>query len=147
LGVVENLFGDRIVIADLPGVIEGASRGVGLGNRFLRHVQRALFLVHVLDGSLSREELLRRHEILLEEISQVDTSLRERLKCLFLNKSDLLSEREREEKVLFLSRKTSLEVFWGSALYGENLTPFLSYLFSLMGFSSQGVSPSYALGR
>ncbi len=94
LGVVE--VGDRrFVVADIPGLIEGASDGAGLGDRFLRHVERTRVLVHVLDlGAMLLEErnLLSDYEVLRRELERYRPELLERREVVLLNKTDLVPE-------------------------------------------------------
>jgi GTP-binding protein len=92
LGVVE--VGDRrLVAADIPGLIEGASEGVGLGDRFLRHIERTRVIVHLLDaGSLVLEsvDLLERYEAIRRELGAYSPDLLKRKELVVLNKVDLV---------------------------------------------------------
>jgi len=94
LGVVER--GERrFVVADVPGLIEGASEGAGLGDRFLRHIERTRVIVHLLDcGALLFEErdLLADYEILRHELTSYRPELAERKEIVVLNKVDLVSD-------------------------------------------------------
>ena len=92
LGVVD-LGLDAFVMADLPGLIEGAHEGVGLGHQFLRHVERTRVLVHVLDAS--SEDPMADYETIRNEIALYDASLAERPEIVALNKVDLPTARER----------------------------------------------------
>ncbi len=85
----------RFVVADVPGLIEGASRGVGLGDRFLRHVERTRVLVHVLDVADATEpDPLARYETVRRELAAYDPSLPKRTEIVALNKVDLLPDRD-----------------------------------------------------
>ncbi len=101
LGVVDMGY-EAFVIADLPGLIEGAHEGVGLGHQFLRHVERTRVLVHVLDAS--SEDPLADYETIRREIALYDASLTERPEVVALNKVDLPTARERVAEL-----KSSLE--------------------------------------
>ncbi|HET6304534.1 MAG TPA: GTPase ObgE [Myxococcota bacterium] len=96
LGVVEQ--GERrFVVADLPGLIEGASEGAGLGDRFLRHVERTRVLVHVLDAgawSLEGRDLVADYDTIRSELGRYDASLLERPELVALNKLDLVADRD-----------------------------------------------------
>jgi GTP-binding protein len=92
LGVVDMGL-NAFVMADLPGLIEGAHEGVGLGHQFLRHVERTRVLVHVLD--VSAEDPLADYETVRREIELYDPRLAERPEIVALNKVDLPSARER----------------------------------------------------
>ncbi len=108
LGVAESP-GGRIVIADIPGLIEGAARGAGLGLRFLRHVERTRVLVYVLDGS--GEDPWADLETVRKEIEQFSAGLALRPFVVAMNKLDLaatrrLKTRNRRKGVLFISALT-----------------------------------------
>jgi GTP-binding protein len=91
LGVVD-LGLDAFVMADLPGLIEGAHEGVGLGHQFLRHVERTRVLVHVLDASA--EDPMADYETVRREIELYDPNLTERPEIIALNKVDIPTARE-----------------------------------------------------
>ncbi|MCP3986116.1 MAG: GTPase ObgE [bacterium] len=94
LGVVEN-DDVRFVVADIPGLIEGASGGAGLGDRFLRHVERTRVLVHLLDGAALLDpgrDLLSEYDTIRSELSAYDPTLLERREIVALNKTDLFAD-------------------------------------------------------
>jgi GTP-binding protein len=99
LGVVEFEDGDRFVLADVPGLIEGASTGVGLGTDFLKHLAKTGVLVHVIDASLPGEEARALHDQVVAELGQYDAELPRRVRLIALNKLDL-PEAERTAPVL-----------------------------------------------
>jgi len=96
LGVAE--VGERrLVVADIPGLVEGASRGVGLGDRFLRHVERTRVLIHLLDvgtALLEGRDPLADYETVRKELAAYAGSLAERREIVALNKVDLVADRE-----------------------------------------------------
>ncbi len=92
LGVV-SLGYDDFVIADIPGLIEGASEGIGLGDRFLRHVERTRLLIHLIDGSA--EDPLADRSVIDIELRAFDQALSERPRIVAINKIDLPQVRER----------------------------------------------------
>lgn len=96
LGVVD-LGLDAFVMADLPGLIEGAHEGVGLGHQFLRHVERTRVLVHVLD--VSADDPMADYETVRREIELYDPRLAERPEIVALNKVDLPTARERAARL------------------------------------------------
>ncbi len=96
LGVVEMGI-DAFVMADLPGLIEGASEGVGLGHQFLRHVERTRVIVHVLDASAA--DPVQDYETVRKELELYDTRLVERPEIVALNKIDLPDARDAAEKL------------------------------------------------
>lgn len=89
LGVVRGSWDDDWVVADVPGLIEGASKGVGLGTRFLRHIERARVLVVLLDPS-GEQDLSRQSEVLLGELKAYDPSMLARPRLVAISKADLL---------------------------------------------------------
>ena len=89
LGTVEAPDGRQITVADVPGLIEGASEGVGLGHEFLAHLERARLLVHVIDVSGDAEQAFR---TINRELEQYGAGLDERPQAVVLNKIDLLPE-------------------------------------------------------
>ena len=108
LGVAES-SGGRIVIADIPGLIEGAAKGAGLGLRFLRHVERTRALVYVLDGST--DDPWADFETVRKEVEQFSTELAKRPFLVVVNKLDLqatrsLKRRNRRKGVHFISALT-----------------------------------------
>jgi GTP-binding protein len=123
LGVAE--LGDRrFVVADIPGLVEGASEGVGLGDRFLRHIERTRVLVHLLDvGRPGREDrdLLAEYDSIRSELGAYDEALRDRVEIVALNKIDLIADREvlREPEAALRSR--GREVVRISGATGEGI--------------------------
>ena len=95
LGVVK-LDDQRFVVADIPGLIEGASEGAGLGDRFLRHVERTRLLLHMLDCTAlldDTRDVLGEYETIRKELAAYDTALSERRELVLLNKIDALGDR------------------------------------------------------
>ncbi len=116
LGVAE-VRGSRIVLADIPGLIEGAAQGAGLGQRFLRHVERTKVLVYVLDGAAGQP--WKDLETVRQEVAQFSSELAERPSLVAMNKVDL--EPARRLKV----RNRRPNVYFVSALTGEGLPELL----------------------
>ncbi len=112
LGVAEAR-GSRVVLADIPGLIEGAARGAGLGQRFLRHIERTKVLVYVLDGSSS--DPWKDLETVRKEIEQFSAELAQRPSVIAINKVDLEAARR------FRSRSRRKGQLFISALTGEGL--------------------------
>ncbi len=95
LGVVELDIGKSLVLADIPGLIEGASQGAGLGHEFLRHIERTKFLVHVIDISDFRErDPLEAFEIINREMEAYSPELTKKPQIVVGNKIDILSDKE-----------------------------------------------------
>ena len=95
LGVVEDkVSGRSFVVADIPGLIEGASQGKGLGFEFLRHLERNKIIAYVLDASLGPDQTLSHYRTVQNELYTYNDSFREKRSLVILNKLDLLDERE-----------------------------------------------------
>jgi GTP-binding protein len=100
LGVVELDIGKSLILADIPGLIEGASQGAGLGHEFLRHIERTKFLVHVIDISDFRErDPLEAFEIINREMEAYSPMLMEKPQIVVGNKIDILSDKEEIKKL------------------------------------------------
>jgi GTP-binding protein len=93
LGVVQ-VRDHSFVVADMPGLIEGASQGAGLGIQFLRHIERTKVLVHVLDASMA-ESILHNYNTIRDELGQFNPDLLLRPEVIVINKSDLILDEER----------------------------------------------------
>jgi GTP-binding protein len=127
LGVVE-LGERRFVVADVPGLIEGASRGAGLGDRFLRHIERTRVIVHLLDAgaaALEDRDLLRGWEAIRAELRAYQPELLERPEIVALNKVDLLADRSRLDAVEAELRRRGSRVVRTSGATGEGLDALL----------------------
>ncbi|MBP6300280.1 MAG: GTPase ObgE, partial [Arenimonas sp.] len=100
LGVVSVEAFRSFVIADIPGIIEGAAEGIGLGSLFLRHVQRTRVLLHLVDMAPFDEGIdpVEQVRAIENELRKYDPGMLEKPRWLVLNKGDLLSDEERQEK-------------------------------------------------
>lgn len=118
LGVVRKSTGDGYVIADIPGLIEGASEGVGLGHDFLRHVERCRFLLHIVDGT--EEDPINNFNIINKELEKYSEKLAKLHQIVAINKIDSI-EPEKLEDLKKQFKDLGIEVFCISAVTGENL--------------------------
>lgn len=125
LGVVRKPDGDGFVVADIPGLIAGASKGIGLGHEFLRHVERCRFLIHVVD--LTQEDPVKNYKIINNELKKHGTRLSDVYQIVALNKIDAIFE-EDQKKFLKKFKKLADDVFLISAATKENITEFLSFV-------------------
>ena len=127
LGVVKSEYGDSFVIADIPGIIEGASKGIGLGIQFLRHVERTRLLLHVIDvsGSEGRDPVEDYHTI-NEELKKYSEKLATRKQILVANKIDVMQDDERLKELEELAKKEKLELFKISGVTGEGVSELLN---------------------
>lgn len=127
LGVVD--LGDQrsFVMADIPGVIEGASEGVGLGHAFLRHVERTRLLLHVLDVSgIEGRDALEDFRKINEELFKYSPKLAEREQIIVGNKTDLVYEKERLEEFRSYFEEKGFSVFLISGVTGEGVRELLN---------------------
>lgn len=98
LGVVEEIRGKSFVMADIPGLIEGASKGVGLGHDFLRHIERTRLLIHVVDVSGQEGRCpIEDFKKINAEIAEYNLKLSEKPMVVFANKTDMATDEMREE--------------------------------------------------
>ena len=118
LGVVRKSDGDGYVIADIPGLIEGASEGIGLGHDFLRHVERCRFLLHIVDGT--EENPIQNYKIINEELKKYSEKLANLYQIVAINKIDAIDE-ERQNELMAEFEKIGVKPFLISAVTGENL--------------------------
>ena len=123
LGVVKKPTGDALVIADIPGLIEGASHGAGLGLEFLRHVERTRLLIHLLD--LTEENPLKNYNIINQELENYGGRLAEIPQIIALNKIDS-ANREKAQEIKEYFEKNNIDVFIISAVTGEGLDALVS---------------------
>lgn len=108
LGVV-NKYGSEFVIADIPGLIEDAHIGKGLGDRFLGHIERCKVLIHLMDAS--SETLEEDYKVVRHELEAYEHDVLEKPSIVLLNKADLLLDEEVEEKKQLLEKLTGQSVF------------------------------------
>ena len=135
LGVVDLGDDNLFVVADIPGLIEGAHQGKGLGDRFLRHVDRTAIIIHMLDiSSKEGRDPIEDYKTIEEELASYDIEIASRPRIVAGNKSDLLGE-EDEEKIAFAVeyfKKKNIPFFSISAVTGEGVEPLLYSAFELI---------------
>ena len=132
LGVVRKPDGDGIVIADIPGLIEGASEGVGLGHDFIRHIERTRLLIHIVDSAgvngTSPEDA---YKIIQNELKEYDKSLIKKQQLLVLNKIDILSDEDCKKLKAYFKKKKLNPIFI-SAATKKNVDSLLNELFKFL---------------
>ena len=128
LGIVKYRDFQSFVIADIPGIIEGASEGKGLGYKFLRHIERNSILLFLIPADA--KDYYQEYKILLNELNKYNPELNDKDRVIAISKSDLL-DKELEDEI----RKTFPENFkllFISAVTGENLTQLKDELWKLL---------------
>ncbi len=130
LGILDLDEEKNLTIADIPGLIEGASEGKGLGHRFLRHIERTKFLLHVIDVSQApADDPLRDYHTLEDELKRYDISLLQKKRIIIVNKIDL--ERPdglKPEDIILKINKAGFETIAVSALTGKGIRELKKFL-------------------
>ena len=152
LGVVDLAPNEGFVIADIPGIIEGASQGVGLGFEFLRHIERTKVLVHMVDAASTegRDPITDIHTI-LEELKSYNKDLEKRPQVIAANKIDAMPEEDQEVIISMLEEefgKEGMKVFPISAVSGQGVKELLWHINSMLKDADQTVvefEPEYNL--
>ena len=133
LGVAAWKDYDPFVIADIPGIIEGAHEGTGLGIQFLRHVERTKLLIHMLDASGSEgRDPLADFKAINEELKEYNERLAQRMQVVALNKTDLIADPEELELLVSEFEAMGYEVFPISAATGKGIDALLSRVIQLL---------------
>ncbi len=129
LGVVKTEHGDSFVLEDIPGIIEGASEGVGLGIQFLRHVERTRLLLHVLDvaGTEGRNPVDDFNKI-NEELKKYSEKLAARKQIIVANKIDSMQDDENYKSLEKLAKENDMEIYKISAVTGEGLNELFNHV-------------------
>ena len=131
LGVVLDEMERKLVVADIPGLIEGAHTGLGLGHTFLRHVERSRFLVHILSiEDVNVDDPLSGFHILDDELRQFDPALAEKPQMRVVNKIDLADE-TRLSEVRAAFDRLGLKVYFMSALDETGVAEVLEAMWTL----------------
>ncbi|MEO6014914.1 MAG: GTPase ObgE [Devosia sp.] len=129
LGVVR--MGERdFVLADIPGLIEGAHEGAGIGDRFLGHVERTGVLIHLVDGT--QDDVKLAYTTIRTELAAYDEALGEKPEILVLNKIDALSDDDIKEKAKILKKVSKAEVLTASGVTGKNVDQVLYRVISIL---------------
>ena len=109
----------EVTLADIPGIIEGAHEGVGLGDKFLRHIERCKILLHLID--LSEEKIEENYLKVRNELSKYDKNLTKKKEIIVFNKSDLFEKKEIEEKLKIFKKKIKKKIEVISVVADKNL--------------------------
>ena len=126
LGVVRLSHSEEFVIADIPGLIEGASEGAGLGTRFLGHVERCAVLLHLVDGAAGN--VVGAWRTIREELTAYGGGLADKPELLVLNKVDAMTPRQISSRRAALSKAAGQEVLLMSGVSGTNVPEMLRRL-------------------
>ena len=125
LGVA--VYDDKeITLADIPGLIEGAHKGVGLGTKFLKHIERCKTLLHLID--VTEEDLIRSYKQIRAELGNYSKSLLKKNEIIVLNKIDLIDKKNLDSKKKILSNKIKKKIYDLSTLDKSKISKIKSKL-------------------
>lgn len=129
LGVVKTKTGTSFVMADIPGIIEGASDGVGLGLRFLRHIERTRLLLHVIDvsGTEGRNPV-EDYKVINQELKKYSEKLSERKQIVVGSKIDVIQDESLREELKAFCKENNIEYFEISAVTGQGIDELMVYV-------------------
>jgi len=130
LGVARHK-GREFVVADIPGLIEGAAEGAGIGDRFLGHVERTRVLLHLIDGSAA--DPVEAWNVVRGELESYGEGLTDKNELIALTKSDLLDDKKRAKLCKALEKETGARVFPVSAPLEEGMEPLLDAIIQRLG--------------
>jgi len=129
LGVVKSEYGSSFVIADIPGIIEGASEGVGLGLQFLRHIERTRLLLHVVDASgIEGRNPVDDFNTINEELRKYSDKLSQRTQIIVASKADLIQDESKFKELEDLAKSKNMKIFKISSVTGEGVKELLDYV-------------------
>lgn len=137
LGVV-SIGDDEFVLADIPGLIEGAHKGTGLGDRFLGHIERCSVLLHLIDAN--HTDVAEVYKTIRNECAQYNETLLEKPEIVALNKTDLLTQEEIVDKVSQLSKEAQGDILVISAATGKGVQ---SALYDIYNWVKEGREERY----
>ena len=128
LGIVEYNF-EQIVIADIPGLIEGAGEGYGLGHRFLKHIERTKMLIHLVD--ISNDDFIQNYQIVRKELEEFDrthgSNICSEKELILLNKTDVIEDAPAKQKAF--KKKTKKDSYLFSNFHPEEATKIIEVIY------------------
>ncbi len=128
LGIVEYEGFKSFVIADVPGLIEGASEGKGLGTRFLKHIERTRVLLHLIDGATPEKTYLEDFRAIRKEIEKFNPDILEKRYVIAVNKADSLCCQDELKEIKDFAMKSNIPFFLISSVTGEGLDKLVNTL-------------------
>ena len=133
LGVVKAKDGDSFVIADIPGIIEGASEGVGLGIQFLRHVERTRLLLHLVDVSgMEGRDAVEDFNIINEELKKYSEKLSNKKQIVVATKADIIQDETMYKKLEEMAQQKGLDIYKISSVTGFGIDELLKNVSKLL---------------
>lgn len=129
LGVVKSKYGDSFVIADIPGIIEGASEGIGLGIQFLRHIERTRLLLHFIDVSgIEGRNPVEDYYKVNEELKKYSEKLSKRTQIIVANKIDSMQDSSLYDELEKVAKEHNQKIFKISGVTGEGVEDLMNYV-------------------
>ena len=116
----------EVTLADIPGLIEGAHTGTGLGIKFLKHIERCKTLLHLID--ITEDDLFISYNQVRKELSKYSRDLVKKKEIVVLNKTDLIDEEEKKEKIKKLKNKLKKNIFFMSTMDKKSVSDIKSKL-------------------
>jgi GTP-binding protein len=141
LGVVQA-HGEEFVLADLPGLIEGASEGAGLGHRFLGHVERCAVILHLIDGTT--EDVIGHYGTIRRELEAYGHGLAEKPEIIGLNKADAVPDAELAQKREALARASGRQVLVLSGATGRGVPEAMAALYAVIKAAREAAAAAAA---
>lgn len=133
LGVVSLGEGNSFVMADIPGLIEGAHEGVGLGINFLKHVERTKLLLHVIDiAAVEGRDPVQDFEVINGELKEYNPALAEKPQIIALNKSDITGAEENAKRFMEIIGSRGYKIFTISAATNKGLDELMRYIYEVL---------------
>ncbi len=131
LGVVKAGKEETFVVADIPGLIEGAHKGAGLGMKFLKHVERTRILIHLIDASaINSDNPLYNYDIIIKELALYSKTLAEKPRLVVLNKIDITGAKEAAD--IFIKAAGNIKALTISAATGKGINKFKQNILQLL---------------
>ncbi|HRY60268.1 MAG TPA: GTPase ObgE [Patescibacteria group bacterium] len=131
-----------LVLADIPGLIEGASQGKGLGHEFLRHIKRTRLIVHIIDGL--EDDWAARYKEIKKELGQFDKTILDKKELVAINKIDAISKEEIKEKLKKIKKLKLKKIYLISAVSGEGVKELFDDVFEI---ASKTPVPKYEVDQ
>jgi len=125
---VTNYDNKEVTLADIPGLIEGAHEGVGLGDKFLRHIERCKNILHLID--ITNDNLLENYSKVRKELFKYSNKLTKKKEIIVFNKTDMVSEDEINKKIDIFNKKIKKKIYKISAIKNKGLTAIKKVLVS-----------------
>ncbi len=129
LGILRR-FDKDIIIADLPGLIQGASEGLGLGHKFLAHIERCQFIIHQCDISLEEDIIVNNYKLIRKELKKYGSISRNKDEIIILNKIDKINEREKKDKIKIIKKLLGEECIVISCKEGTGIDQLIELLYN-----------------